>query len=209
VEPRPALRRRLGLPDVDPLLLYVGRLAKEKNLELLLRAVRSTLEAVPGVVLVLVGEGDMDRPLRRLAEAMGMADRVHFVGPVPHERVGCWYRAADLFVFPSVSETQGLVVLEAMAHGLPVLACRSIGTSDFIEDGVSGALAEPSEAEFTARLLALLRDKDALARYAQQGIARARRYSAAASAERLIELYEQLASRTRFAVVGGNPARHW
>jgi 1,2-diacylglycerol 3-alpha-glucosyltransferase len=206
-EPRPVLRRRLGLAGAGPLLLYVGRLAKEKNLELLLRAVGSTVEVAPGVVLVLVGEGDMDRPLRRLAEAIGVAHRVRFIGPVPHEQVGRWYRAADLFVFPSVSETQGLVVLEAMAHGLPVLACRSIGTSDFIEDGVSGALAEPSEAGFTARLLALLRDEDAMAGYARQGIAVASRYSAAASAERLIALYERLTTRSRFVAAGGNPAR--
>ncbi|MGH7429156.1 MAG: glycosyltransferase family 4 protein [Candidatus Methylomirabilaceae bacterium] len=194
-EPKPGLRRRLGLSEDDVILLYVGRLAKEKNLELLLRATRAAVHDAPHVSLALVGEGDEEGWLRQQADRLGLSARVRFVGAVPHQAVGDWYRAADLFVFPSVSETQGLVVLEAMAHGLPVLAIRSIGTSDFVEDGASGALANPSEGEFTRRLLELLRDAASRARYAELGRIRAMQFSAEASTRRLLAAYDRLLMR--------------
>jgi glycosyltransferase involved in cell wall biosynthesis len=118
------------------------------------------------------------------------------VGPVPHQAVGVWYRAADLFVFPSVSETQGLVVLEAMAHAVPVLAIRSVGTSDFIEDRISGALSEDSEDDFTCRLMELLRDPAVRACYAERGRMRAAQVTAEASTRRLLAAYERLIIRT-------------
>lgn len=191
-ESKTQIRRCLGVPEDGQVLLYVGRLAREKNLELLLRAVRAAVRGAPNLTLLVVGEGDEERSLQRLATHLEIADRVHFVGPVPHQAVGCWYRAADLFVFPSVSETQGLVVLEAMAYGLPVLAIRSVGTSDFIVDGVSGALANDAENDFVQRLLTLLRDGASLHRYAEQGRARAMQMTAEASAVRLLEAYERL-----------------
>ena len=194
-EPRPIVRRRLGLPEKSPILLYVGRLAREKNIDMLLRALYAAVQVAPEVILLLVGEGDEERSLRRLADRLNLAGRVRFVGPVPHQAVGRWYRAADLFVFPSVSETQGLVVLEAMAHGLPVLAVRSIGTSDFIEDGVTGALAENPYDDFIQRLLELLRDGASRSRYAEQGKARAMQITSEVSTMRLLRAYERLLMR--------------
>ncbi|MDE2058803.1 MAG: glycosyltransferase [candidate division NC10 bacterium] len=191
-ESRPRIRRRLSVPNDGPVLLYVGRLAREKNLGLLLRAVHAAARVVPHLTLLLVGEGDEERSLQRLAAHLEIADRVRFVGLVPHQAVGDWYRAADLFVFPSVSETQGLVVLEAMAHGLPVLAVRSVGTSDFITDGVNGALADGAEDDFIQRLLSLLRDGSNLTRYAEQGRVGAMQITAEASVVRLLEAYERL-----------------
>ncbi len=203
-ESKRGIRRRLGLSEDDLILLYVGRLAREKNLELLLRAARAALREAPEVSLALVGEGDEERSLRQQVGHLGLSERVRFVGPVPHRAVGDWYRAADLFVFPSVSETQGLVVLEAMAHGLPVLAIRSVGTSDFIEDGASGALAEASEGEFIRRLLGLLRDGASRARYAELGRTRAMQFSAEASTRLLLAAYDRLLMRgaPRAAVAG-------
>jgi glycosyltransferase involved in cell wall biosynthesis len=191
-EPRPIVRRRLGLPEKSPILLYVGRLAREKNVGMLLQALYAAVQVAPEVILLLVGEGDEERSLRRLADRLNLAGRVRFVGPVSHQAVGHWYRAADLFVFPSVSETQGLVVLEAMAHGLPVLAVRSIGTSDFIEDGVTGALAENPHDDFIRRLLELLRDEAGRSRYAEQGKARAMQITSEVSTMRLLRAYERL-----------------
>ncbi len=206
-EPTQEVRRRLGLPERDLILLYVGRLAKEKNGGLLLRAARAALQEAPHVSLALVGEGDEERPLRQQAGRLGLSARVRFVGPVPHRAVGDWYRAADLFVFPSVSETQGLVVLEAMAHGLPVLAIRSVGTTDFIEDGASGALVGSSDEEFIKRLLRLLRDGASRARYAELGRIRAMQFSAEASTRRLLAAYDRLLTRgaPRGAAVGSRP----
>ncbi|HWQ69201.1 MAG TPA: glycosyltransferase [Patescibacteria group bacterium] len=202
-ESKTRIRRRLGVSKDGPVLLYVGRLAREKNLELLLRAVHSVTRVVPDITLLVVGEGDEQHSLQQLAAHLGIADHVRFVGPVPHQAVGCWYRASDLFVFPSVSETQGLVVLEAMAHRLPVLAVRSVGTSDFIVDGVSGALANDAEDDFIQRLLTLLHDGTSLARYAEQGRVRAMQMTAEASAVRLLEAYERLLNPKPYTLYPG------
>lgn len=197
-ESKTQIRRRLGVSEDGPVLLYIGRLAREKNLDLLLRAVHAAVRVAPNLTLLIVGEGDEERSLQRLAAHLDIADRVRLVGSVPHQAVGCWYRAADLFVFPSVSETQGLVVLEAMAHGLPVLAVRSVGTSDFIIDGVNGTLADDAEDDFIRRLLTLLRDGVSLHRYAEQGRARAMQMTAEASAIKLLKAYEGLLVQDTF-----------
>jgi glycosyltransferase involved in cell wall biosynthesis len=155
---------------------------------------------------VLVGEGDDEKGLRRLATSLHIAERVRFVGPVPHRAVGSWYRAADLFAFPSVSETQGLVVLEAMAHGLAVLAIRSVGTSDFVEDGVSGQLSDGSERDFTRRLIELLRDGATRTRYAEEGKARATQMTAETSSVKLLMAYERLLGGRAVATSSRRPA---
>lgn len=191
-ESKARIRRRLGVPEDGLVLLYVGRLAKEKNLGLLLRAVHSATRVAPDITLLAVGEGDEQRSLQQLAAHLGVADRIRFVGPVLHHALGCWYQAADLLTFPSVSETQGLVVLEAMAHGLPVLAIRSVGTSDFIIDGVNGVLANDTKDDFIRRLLTLLRDGASLARYGKQGRVMAMQTTAEASAIQLLQAYERL-----------------
>jgi len=198
-EPKAALRRRLALPLDRRILLYVGRLAREKNLERLLEAVRAAAEETPEMLLLLVGEGDEERSLRRLAGRLGLAERVRFVGPVGHGELGAWYRAADLFVFPSVSETQGLVVLEAMAHGLPVLAVRSVGTADFIDDAVTGALARDVGGDFVRRLVELLRDPDRRASLGARARARAMEFGAEGSARQLLAVYERLLDGARSA----------
>ncbi|CBE70072.1 MAG: glycosyltransferase family 4 protein [Candidatus Methylomirabilis oxygeniifera] len=205
-ESKAQIRRRLGVSEVGPILLYVGRLAREKNLGRLLRAVHSVTRVVPDITLLVVGEGDEQHSLQQLAAHLGVADHVRFVGPVPHQAVGCWYRASDLFVFPSVSETQGLVVLEAMAHGLPVLAVRSVGTSDFIVDGTNGALANDAEDDFIRRLLTLLHDGTSLTRYAEQGLVKAMQMTAEASAIQLVEAYEQLLHPTPYTL---HPGSSW
>jgi glycosyltransferase involved in cell wall biosynthesis len=97
-----------------------------------------------------------------------------------------------VFVFAPGSEIQGLVVLEAMAHGLPVLAIRSVGTSDFITDGVNGVLANDTKDDFIRRLLTLLRDGASLARYGEQGRVMAMQTTAEASAIQLLQAYERL-----------------
>lgn len=139
-----ALRRFLLEGREGPLILCVGRLAREKNLEPLLRAFARVAQDCRNSVLCLVGEGDDRTRLARLAEGLGVPDRVRFPGAVAPQEVGACYEAADLFAFPSVSEAQGLVVLEALAHGLPVLAARSAALEDLVTDGETARLVPPT-----------------------------------------------------------------
>jgi glycosyltransferase involved in cell wall biosynthesis len=133
-----ALRSQWGARD-GPVLLHVGRLAAEKNVELALRAARLAAERVPGARMVVVGDGPRRRALEReFPEAL-------FVGLQTGTALAAHYASADLFLFPSLSDTFGNVTLEALASGLPVLAFDVAAASDFVTDELDGRLIEPGD----------------------------------------------------------------
>jgi glycosyltransferase involved in cell wall biosynthesis len=191
-ESRAALRRDLLRGAPGPLLLAVGRLAPEKNLETLLRAFALAAADAPGAALCLVGDGDDRGRLVRRAASLGVAGRVRFVGPVAPEAVGGYYAAADVFAFPSLSEAQGLVVLEALGHGLPVLAARSPAVEDLLADGVTARLVEPTPEGLAAGLRELLASPDLRARLGRAGRALAAAHPFDASVDRHVQAYREL-----------------
>ena len=139
---RTAARASVGLPDDRPIVLFVGRLEPLKGLELLIDAVAALEQSAPE--LVVVG-GDAHAAaymatLRARAEARGLGARTRFVGAAPQEQLPAYYSAADVCVVPSYYESFGLVALEAMACGTPVLAARVGGLTSIIQDGVNGYL---------------------------------------------------------------------
>ena len=191
-ELRAALRRDLLRGAAGPLVLAVGRLAREKNLEALVRAFARAGADAPGMALCLVGDGDDRARLLRLAVSLGVTGRVRFVGPVAPEAVGGYYAAADIFAFPSVSEAQGLVVLEALAHGLPVLAARSPAVEDLLADGVTARLVEPTPEGLAAGLGELIASPDLRARLGRAGRALAAAHPFDAAVDRHVQAYREL-----------------
>lgn len=127
---RQEARQRLGWSSTEVVLVSIGRLAKEKGFDLLLRAFAKSNRT--DCRLVVVGEGEQRKPLLRLAAELGVGDRVMFTGFMPHDDVPVYLAAANLFVFASVTETQGLVTLEALASGLPVVAVDASGTREAV-----------------------------------------------------------------------------
>ncbi|WP_332236773.1 glycosyltransferase family 4 protein [Sporolactobacillus sp. KGMB 08714] len=151
-----AMRSRLtdGHPD-KTLLLYVGRLAAEKEIE----KVREILEASPGLWLALVGDG----PYRKELEAYFSHSNVTFTGFLHDQALAEAYASSDLFVFPSTTETLGLVILEAMASGLPVVAADSGPSREQIENGKSGVLYDPERpGDFLQKVLSIVNDAEYL-----------------------------------------------
>lgn len=142
----------------ERVLLYVGRLGKEKNLPFLLESFRRALQVIPALRLVLVGGGPQEEDLRQLCAKLGLESRVTFTGILPRNEIVHCYASADLFVFPSVTETQGLVIAEAKAAGLPVVAIRAFGAAEMVRPGEDGLLAENSQADFTRNILRVLQD---------------------------------------------------
>ena len=190
-------RARIGLDDETPLLLFVGRVAHEKNIDFLLHMLRALLTAQPQVQLAIVGDGPARKSLERLGRRLGVADHLHWTGYVP--RTGLLrdaYHGADGFVFASQTETQGLVLLEAMAQGLPCVAVAAHGTCDLLEEG-AGALIAPLDPEgFAARVAELLADGALRSQLGHAARSHAAQWSAPAAARRLDALYRgQLASR--------------
>jgi glycosyltransferase involved in cell wall biosynthesis len=186
---RAAARQALGLSADDRVLLYVGRLDREKNLEFLLGAVAAM--AAPRVRLLLVGRGTQTGALRRRAAALGLGDHVEFRGGSAPERLPVHYRAADVFVFASTTETQGLAVLEAMASGLPVVAVRASGVEEVVVEGVSGVLVPEDRAAFAAAVRQVLADPDLGAKLAIGGREAALPLSSTALANRLVAAYRR------------------
>lgn len=187
---RDRFRRRHGIAAGRPVALFVGRIAHEKNIDFLLRMLAPLRAAVPEVLLIIAGEGPAAASLRARVRAAGLASSVLFLGYLERGReLRDCYRAADVFVFASRTETQGLVLLEAMAQGTPVVSTAVMGTVDVLSGAAGATVVEEDEAGFAAAVAALLRDP--VRRSVLAGLARedARRWSSRAMAERLVAVY--------------------
>ncbi len=190
-------RAQLGIAGSTRVMLYVGRVAFEKNIAFLLDVVEAVNRQWQDVVLVIAGDGPARKELESRVRGRGMASMVRFVGYLDREStlLDC-YRAADLFVFASHTETQGLVLLEAMACELPVLAMPVMGVAEFV-DGQDGIVpASLDVMEFAATAIRLLESGDALR--ARGRAARAyvqRQWSSEVMAARMMDTYRRVTSR--------------
>ncbi len=153
-----AARRSLGLAEDAPLCLYVGRLDREKSVERVIDAFGSVALAVSGARLLLVGQGSHEAALRRLAAASSARSAICFAGSVAREELPPYYQAADLFLFSSETETQGLVLAEAHACGLPAVAVRASGVDEVVRDGETGLLTKADVEELADAAIGLLLD---------------------------------------------------
>ena len=184
-------RRELGIPEDEPLLLHSGRLAREKNIGFLLRAFREMLEEREDLWLILTGGGPERGALERYAAELGIAGRVIFTGYLPRERLIELYREADLFCFASKTETQGLVLVEAMAAGTPVVALGERGVLEVVRDGINGLLAPEEERAYAQVVLELLGDRERLESLSRGAREYAHDTSAQRAVARLLEIYTQ------------------
>jgi glycosyltransferase involved in cell wall biosynthesis len=174
-------------------MLYIGRVAHEKNIGFLVQVFAEVLKRVPRALLVIAGEGPARDSLRAKVASLGLERQVHFAGYLERdsELLDC-YAAADVFVFASRTETQGLVLLEAMAQGAPVVSTAELGTRSILVPA-SGALIVPEEpAAFAAAVVRVLGDAGLREGMSARGRAYARTWSSQAMAQRLAHLYAEL-----------------
>ena len=191
------LRLRYGISETDRVLLYVGRLGKEKSVDFLIRSFRQILRREQDVSLVIVAGGPEESSLKRLAETEGVASKVVFTGPIPPESVHRAYAGGDIFVFASETDTQGMVLTEAMAAGLPVVAVRAFGSRDMVDDGVNGILTEADEEAFASAVVSILQSASVLNRLSIRAREKAETVSTSVTARRLEEAYASLLERHR------------
>ena len=190
-------RERIGLPGRAKALLYVGRLAKEKNLDMLLSAFQLVLREAPETWLVVVGGGPYEKALQEHARDLGVDERVIFVGPMAPSQVRSAYTVGDVFLWPSVTETQGLAVCEALSAGLPCVAVRAGGTPECVREEVDGLLTNNDTREFAESALKLLRDDGLRRRMAKEAAKNASRFSTAETAAKFLDLYSSVISERR------------
>ena len=152
-EERAATRAECGIPEGKRVLLNIGRLAKEKNLEKILRVFPELHRRLPDVQLVIIGEGPLKQTLQEQAEILGVADSVSIVGAKPWEKIDRYYAIGDVFVSASHSETQGLTYIEAAASGLCVCAVDDPCLLGVFRDGVSAVLSGDSDEQLLESLM--------------------------------------------------------
>jgi D-inositol-3-phosphate glycosyltransferase len=199
---RPQARRALGLPVDGRLLLFVGRIQPLKCADVAIETLAELLETgrEPYRLVVVGGPSGPhgEKSLQRLydvADARGVRQHVHFIDPQPHELLSSYYRAADVCVVPSRSESFGLVALEASACGTPVVASAVGGLTTLVDHGHTGFLVDDADPiAYAAAVRRVFDEPLAAERFSTASVLRARHYTWRAAARTLVELHDELAS---------------
>ncbi|WP_236645296.1 glycosyltransferase [Aidingimonas lacisalsi] len=195
------LRRLLHIPDTAYVVGHVGRLAKEKNLPFLAEAVSRFLLANEHAHFLVVGDGDARETMLAVASRFGIETRVHFTGRLRDQALIDAYHAMDVFAFASHSETQGMVLVEAMAAGLPVVAIAAAGVHEVLRDGDNGRLLLDDNAEQMAEAFAALDDVERHQAMSHRAVDTAAAFDEECCASRCLAVYRQV-------IAAGGPFRH-
>ena len=191
-----AFRQKNNIPLSKQMLLYVGRVAHEKNIGFLLKVLKQLTQQQPDVLLVITGEGPAEQSLHQQVQALGIEKNVQFIGYLDrNSELNACYQSADIFVFASKSETQGLVLLEAMAQGTPVVAIAELGTASILIEGQGAHIATEDSIEFADKINDLL--SNALARKILGDIGKSyaiKHWTASAKAEQMLHFYRAIQS---------------
>src|ERR1700728_384241 len=186
-------RATYGIAADRPLLLYVGRVAHEKNIEFLLHAFVALRRRRPGALLAIAGEGPAREHLQALVQRLGIATDVQFIGYLDRERgLADCYAAADVFVFASRTETQGLVLLEALAQGRPVVSTAYLGTVSILRCGCGARVAPEKPDAFAQAIADILEYPARAARLSAQAREYSLTWTSNLMARRLAGLYREL-----------------
>ncbi|MBN2466152.1 glycosyltransferase family 4 protein [candidate division WOR-3 bacterium] len=175
-------------------VLFVGRLDERKGLEVLLQAFPAVIKSVPGARLSVAGSGPMERQARRIAKEFGIGGAVEFLGPARPDDLAGIYAGCDVYCAPSLGgETLGIVLLEAMASGAPVVASRIPGYDETVRDGVDGILVPPADPDALAEaLVSLLTNEQRRRALTAAGLDRAHEYAWPKVAQRTLDFYREL-----------------
>jgi glycosyltransferase involved in cell wall biosynthesis len=195
-----AARFAAKVPGLDGkrVLLYAGRLAKEKNIDFLLEVMLRVRESCPETVLVIAGRGPHDASLRETVAEKGLSNNVRFAGYLDRKELSYAHSISEAFVFASKTETQGLVLIEAMMCRSPVVTVTSPGTSEVMAEQKGGYLVDEDVTEFTDKVLLLLNDRELHERKREEAWETAQTWTAAKMTEKLVEVYEKAIQNRKF-----------
>lgn len=188
------LRRNYPIPEQNRILLFVGRLTQEKNLPFLIQSFKEVKTQIPETTLVIIAQGPMEEELKELVKSLDLLldEDVIFTGVLPFESLVNAYYSADLFVFSSLTETQGLVLIEAMAAGLPVAAVRASGVQEMVDHGVNGLLTPNDTSKLAAAVCRILSDKKLYRRLQTNARKKAEKLSCHNMALKLEQVYQDM-----------------
>jgi 1,2-diacylglycerol 3-alpha-glucosyltransferase len=190
------VRSELGLNGDEVVFCFIGRIGEEKSIDFVLSCFAEAAREKPELRLLVIGNGQALAGLRKLAAKLGVADQVLFTGSRPRAELRNYLAASRAFLFASETETQGLVLLEAAAAGVPVCAVRASGVSDAVVDGETGVLLHSGDrVAFVRTILDLAARPDWARRLGQHGASWVERFSTVEMARQVLEVYHQAIER--------------
>lgn len=194
---RDKVRQQFGIGPDETCLLWTGRMEKEKNTDFLMDVAVSLVSGSEKVKMLLVGEGsEKTKMLARVARA-GLEKKIFFQGLVKPEKMPDYYSAGDIFLQPSMSETQGLTTTEALATGLAVVAIRASGTTDQIDSGVNGIMVDNDQTQFISAVKDLIADADKRRMLGAAAREWAKKMDFKEKARELVDIYENLIAKNQ------------
>lgn len=191
------LKAKYDIADNEKLLLFVGRLAEEKNLSFLLKAFR-LIRKKHHARLIIVGGGPQEAEYKKLCFDLGISEWVIFTGFLDKDETEKIFGSSDIFVFPSITDTQGIVITEAMAAGTPPVAVAKMGPKDIINTGKDGLLTDLTLDDFSGKIGYLLRNPEVLKKMSIEAKKTAIKYSNEVSANKMEKLYFQTQKRKNY-----------
>ncbi len=193
----PLPRADFGYAPDDLLLIYVGRLGPEKNLEFLLQAFSAVAEALDNVHLLLLGDGPSREELEKMAGELACRQRIRFAGMVPYDQLPGYLTMCDIFVTASKTEVHPLSVIEAMGAGLPVMGVQSVGVGDTVVEGRTGFLSTPDPAAFAAKLTRLCLQSELRAEMGASARRESTQYAIERTTQLMTDIYDKLVYDSR------------
>jgi len=186
------IRKKYDVKSEDILLITACRLTEEKNLGFLVKSFAKIKQRYNDIKFMIVGDGAVRKDLEKMAEELGVKNDVIFTGLVDRTEIVGLYQASDIFIFASKTETQGLVAVEAMAAGNPVVAIKASGIEDMVKNGEDGFLTSESEEEFSESVLKIVNDKNLREKMSAQAKINSERFSIEPWVGKVVGLYHKL-----------------
>jgi glycosyltransferase involved in cell wall biosynthesis len=194
---REFVRNKYNIKENEILLVTACRLAKEKNVDFLVRAFKFIHDTKKNVKLMIIGDGAVKEEIEQEAKDLGLEDSVIFTGFLATEDMASHYQAGDIFVFASLTETQGLVAVEAMAAGLPVVAIKASGIEDMVKNGNDGILTDNDEQNFADNAIKLIEDGDLRKKMSENAKLNSEEFSIKPWVNKVANLYKDLIEKRK------------
>jgi glycosyltransferase involved in cell wall biosynthesis len=193
---RNIVRNKFGIKDDEILLLLISRLTEEKNVEFLFRSVIKVLKNNPNTKFLVSGDGYLVPKLKKMVSENNLVNKVFFEGIVKHKELKNYYSAGDIFVYASKSETQGMIVSEAMYCGLPIVAIKATGIESLVENNQNGFLVQESEEEFSEAVQKLIDNPELRKNFGDMSKKLAQeKYTDKICTQNLLNVYQKLISK--------------
>ncbi len=187
------------------ILLFVGRIGEEKNVGFLLESMKRIISTRNDVHLFLVGGGSHTDDFIDMSNSLGLKEYTTFVGSIPHEDIRKYYSLADIFTFPSITEAQGVVTIEALYLGIPTVAVAALGTKTLMENNKGGFLVDEDISLFAEKINLLLDDKTLYAQKQKEALIQGKKFSFSTTGEGLLETYNDVIAKHKLKNVEIEP----